>query len=171
MDAAAQAVRDVQSDNPYYRVTRWVLPAGATTGEDQDEHRATTLPSATGQLLLKKQDGEQHMEAFAGQPLEIEPGVGRELFNTSEHELSFTMIESSSFCRISPRTRLDHAQERRRVERPTPRVHTRSHRPHRSVCGLNLSRIVNALWVRYSRRMLTKSTADEGHAIAEHLMR
>ena len=93
MDATTQAMRDVRSDNPYYRVTRWVLPAGATTGQDQDQHRATILPSATGQLLLKKQDGEQHMEAVAGQPLEIEPGVGRELFNTSEHELSFTMIE------------------------------------------------------------------------------
>jgi hypothetical protein len=69
MDATTQAVRDVQSDNPYYRVTRWVLPAGAATGEDQDERRATLLPSATGQLLLKKQDGEQPWRPLPDSPL------------------------------------------------------------------------------------------------------
>jgi hypothetical protein len=93
MNAAAQVVRDVQSENQYYRVTRWVLPAGATTGPDQNEHRATILPSATGRVLLKKPDGEQCIRAVAGQPIEIERGTGRELVNGSEHALSFTMIE------------------------------------------------------------------------------
>jgi hypothetical protein len=72
MEATTQAVRDVQSDNDYYRVTRWTLPAGATTGPDDEEHKATILPSASGQLLLKKLGGEQRVDAVAGQPIEIE---------------------------------------------------------------------------------------------------
>jgi hypothetical protein len=93
MDATTRARREVQSDNDYYRVTRWILPAGATTGPDVDEHRATILPSAPGKLLLKKQGREQRIDAVAGQPLEIERGTSRELVNRSEHDLTFTMIE------------------------------------------------------------------------------
>lgn len=93
MDATTQAVRDVQSDNDYYRVTRWILPAGATTGLGDDEHQATILASASGQLLLRKLDGEQRIDAAAGQPIKFERGTSRELVNRSKHDLSFTLIE------------------------------------------------------------------------------
>ncbi len=92
MMAIAQATPDVQADNDLYRITKWTLPSGATTGPDPHGFKATILPSTPGQLLCKSDGQEHHIELVAGQPVEIARGA-TELVNRNEHEVAFTMIE------------------------------------------------------------------------------
>ena len=92
MMAIAQATPDIRADNNHYRITRWTLPSRATTEPYPHGFRATILPSTPGQLLCNSSGQEQHIDLVAGQPIEI-VSRSRELVNTTEHEVAFTMIE------------------------------------------------------------------------------
>jgi quercetin dioxygenase-like cupin family protein len=92
MMAIAQATPDMQADNDLYRITKWTLPSGATTGPYPHGFRATILPSTSGQLLCKSDGQEQPIDLVAGQPVEIARGA-KELVNANEHEVAITMIE------------------------------------------------------------------------------
>ena len=93
MTSTWQVVRKIQADNPYYRVTKWVLSAGGTTGLQPCALKSTITSTRTGQLLLRNGDGEEHLDLEPGQPVEIGRGADQELINTAEHGMEFTMIE------------------------------------------------------------------------------
>ena len=93
MSSTGEVVRDVQANNPYYRITKWVLPAGATTGSPPCAFKSTIMAARTGRLLLRNGDGEKHLDLNPGQPVEIGRGADQELINTTEHDIELTMIE------------------------------------------------------------------------------
>jgi hypothetical protein len=62
MSSTGQVVRNIQADNPYYRVTKWVLPAGGTTSLQPCAFKSTITSTRTGQLLMRNGDGEEHLD-------------------------------------------------------------------------------------------------------------
>ena len=53
MSSARQAVGNVQWNNPYFRITKWVLHAGETTGLQPCASKSTIMSVTTGQFLLR----------------------------------------------------------------------------------------------------------------------
>jgi hypothetical protein len=91
--STGQMVRNVQENNPHYRITKWVLPAGGATGVQPCAFKSTIMATRTGQLLLRNIDGERYLDVSPGQPVEIGRGADQELINTTGHEMELTMIE------------------------------------------------------------------------------
>lgn len=93
MSSTGQVVRNVQADNPYYRITKWALPAGGTTGIQPGAFKSTIMSGRAGQLLLRNKNGEQRLDLDPGQPVEIGTGADQELVNTTDDEVELTVIE------------------------------------------------------------------------------
>jgi hypothetical protein len=93
MGATTQAVWNAQANNPYYRVRELTLPALTSTVLQRFEFRTTFPPHTTGHLLLKSQGQERDTEIITGRLIEFESGTECELVNTTDQELSFTVME------------------------------------------------------------------------------